>query len=126
METSMEPDELKHIWQALGRQLERQEAINLQLFREKKLERARGSPVRIGKFQKQTVAASLKHRTAVPRDNFFGELLEQRPNPGDVRQLVLLNQPYRFHHVREHDGGRLNVQFSVIIPWRRHRGPRVL
>ena len=43
METIMEPDELKHIWQALGRQLERQEAINLQLFREKKLERARGS-----------------------------------------------------------------------------------
>ena len=35
METIMEPDELKHIWQALGRQLERQEAINLQLFREK-------------------------------------------------------------------------------------------
>ena len=43
METIMEPDELKHIWQALGRQLERQEAIHLQLFRERKLQRARGS-----------------------------------------------------------------------------------
>ena len=43
METIMEPDELKHIWQAMGRQLERQEAINLQLFRERKLARARGS-----------------------------------------------------------------------------------
>ena len=43
METIMEPDELKHIWQALGRQLERHDVINLQLFRDRKLERARAS-----------------------------------------------------------------------------------
>ena len=43
MENTMEPEELKHVWQALGRQLERHDAINLQLFRERKLDRARSS-----------------------------------------------------------------------------------
>ena len=41
MDTTMELDELKHAWQALGRQLERQEAIQWQLLRERKLERVR-------------------------------------------------------------------------------------
>ncbi len=39
----MELDELKHAWQTLGRQLERQDSINLQLFRENKLDKARSS-----------------------------------------------------------------------------------
>lgn len=39
----MEPDELKQAWQALGRQLERHDALNLQLFRDRKLEKARSS-----------------------------------------------------------------------------------
>lgn len=39
----MEFDELKHSWQTLGRQLERQEAIQLELLRERKLVNARGS-----------------------------------------------------------------------------------
>lgn len=43
MENAMEPDELKHIWQALGRQLDRHDAINLQLFRDRKLDHARNS-----------------------------------------------------------------------------------
>lgn len=42
METTMELDQLKQAWQALGRQLERQETIDLALLRERKLERARG------------------------------------------------------------------------------------
>ena len=33
MDTTMELDELKQAWQALGRQLERQEAIQRQLLR---------------------------------------------------------------------------------------------
>jgi len=41
MDTTMELDELKTAWQALGRQLERQEAIQWQLLRERKLERVR-------------------------------------------------------------------------------------
>lgn len=43
MESIMELDELKQAWQALGRQLERQDAINFQLLRETKLEKARRS-----------------------------------------------------------------------------------
>ena len=39
----MEPDELKAAWQVLGRQIERSDAINLHLLREKKLDRARSS-----------------------------------------------------------------------------------
>lgn len=39
----MEPDELKAAWQALNRQLERQTALDLQLLRERKLDRLRGS-----------------------------------------------------------------------------------
>lgn len=43
MDTTMETDELKQAWHMLGRQLERHDAINLQLFRDRKLERARSS-----------------------------------------------------------------------------------
>lgn len=39
----MKPDELKQAWQALGHQLERHAALNLQLFRDRKLEKARTS-----------------------------------------------------------------------------------
>lgn len=39
----MELDELKQAWQTLGRQLERQDAIQFQLLRDRKLERARRS-----------------------------------------------------------------------------------
>ncbi len=41
MDATMELDELKQAWQALGRQLERQEALQRQLLRERKLERVR-------------------------------------------------------------------------------------
>jgi hypothetical protein len=43
MEALMEPDDLKTAWQALNRRLERQDAINLQLLREKKLDRTRST-----------------------------------------------------------------------------------
>lgn len=43
MEHTMEPDELKTAWQALGRQLERNDAIQLQLIRDGKLGRARSN-----------------------------------------------------------------------------------
>jgi hypothetical protein len=39
----MELDELKHAWQTLGRQMERQDALQLQLLREYRLEHARRS-----------------------------------------------------------------------------------
>ncbi len=39
----MEPDDLKTTWQALGRQLELRNAIDLQLFRDRKLDKARNS-----------------------------------------------------------------------------------
>ena len=39
----MEPEDLKTAWQALNRRLERQDAINLQLLREKKLDRTRST-----------------------------------------------------------------------------------
>ncbi len=39
----MELDELKSAWQALDRRLERQDAINLQLFKDRKLEKVRRS-----------------------------------------------------------------------------------
>ena len=35
MDTTMETDELKQAWHMLGRQLERHDAINLQLFRDR-------------------------------------------------------------------------------------------
>ena len=41
MDTTMELDELKSAWQVLGRQLERQEALQWQLLRERKLEHVR-------------------------------------------------------------------------------------
>lgn len=41
MDTTMELDELKQAWQALGRQMERQEAIQWQLLRERRLDRVR-------------------------------------------------------------------------------------
>lgn len=41
MDTTMELDELKNAWQVLGRQLERQEALQWQLLRERKLEHVR-------------------------------------------------------------------------------------
>lgn len=41
MDTTMELDELKNAWQALGRQLERQETLQWQLLRERKLEHVR-------------------------------------------------------------------------------------
>jgi hypothetical protein len=43
MEMIMESEQLKTAWQALSRQLERSDAINLHLLRESKLERARSS-----------------------------------------------------------------------------------
>lgn len=43
MEALMDPDELKTAWQALNRRLERQDAVNLQLLREKKLDRTRST-----------------------------------------------------------------------------------
>lgn len=39
----MEPDELKAAWQSLDRRLQQHDAINLQLFKDTKLERARSS-----------------------------------------------------------------------------------
>ena len=39
----MEPEDLKTAWQAINRRLERQDAINLQLLREKKLDRTRST-----------------------------------------------------------------------------------
>ena len=39
----MELDDLKQAWQTLGRQLERHDALNLQLLRDSKLDKARGS-----------------------------------------------------------------------------------
>ena len=39
----MEPEALKAAWQALGRQIERSEAIQFELLRDKKLDRARSS-----------------------------------------------------------------------------------
>lgn len=39
----MEPDELKAAWQALNHRLERQTALDLQLLRERRLDRLRGS-----------------------------------------------------------------------------------
>ena len=41
MGKTMELDDLKQAWQVLGRQMERQQALNLQLLRESRLERAR-------------------------------------------------------------------------------------
>jgi hypothetical protein len=41
MDTPMELDELKQAWQALGRQLDRQQALDLELLREVRLEKAR-------------------------------------------------------------------------------------
>jgi hypothetical protein len=38
MDTTMELDDLKQAWQTLDRRLERQEAMNLQLFRERRLQ----------------------------------------------------------------------------------------
>ncbi len=48
----MEPDELKHAWQALGRQLERQEALQFQILKERKLDKVRSSlrPLFWGQF----------------------------------------------------------------------------
>ncbi|TDK25043.1 serine/threonine protein kinase [Luteimonas aestuarii] len=43
MDTTMELDELKRAWQSLGRQLERHDAIQLQLLRDSKLDKARRS-----------------------------------------------------------------------------------
>lgn len=43
MEALMENDDLKAAWQALNRRLERHDTINLQLLREKKLERTRST-----------------------------------------------------------------------------------
>ncbi len=43
METIMELDDLKTTWQALDRHLERRNAIDLQLFRDRKLDKARHS-----------------------------------------------------------------------------------
>src|SRR5690606_7958982 len=43
MDTTMELDELKQAWQTLGRQLERQDAMQFQLLRDRKLEHARRS-----------------------------------------------------------------------------------
>jgi len=43
MEATMELDELKQAWQTLGRQLERHDAIQLQLYRDRKLDKARSS-----------------------------------------------------------------------------------
>lgn len=43
METTMELDELKNAWQTLGRQLERHDKIQFQLYRDKKLDKARSS-----------------------------------------------------------------------------------
>lgn len=43
MEALMENDDLKAAWQTLNRRLERQDAINLGLLREKKLDRTRSS-----------------------------------------------------------------------------------
>ena len=37
----MELDELRHAWQALGRQLEQQGAVQRELLRERRLERMR-------------------------------------------------------------------------------------
>lgn len=41
MDTPMELDELKHAWQALGRQMERHDAINLRMYRTTRLDAAR-------------------------------------------------------------------------------------
>ena len=43
MDTTMELDELKQAWRTLGRQLERHDAIQLRLYRDSKLDKARSS-----------------------------------------------------------------------------------
>ena len=61
MEHTMEPDELKTAWQALGRQLERNDAIQLQLIRDGKLGRARSNlrPLFWGQLAKYDRALAL-------------------------------------------------------------------
>jgi hypothetical protein len=51
-ENAMELDELKSAWKALDRRLERDAAINLQLLRERRLDKARGSlrPLYVGQI----------------------------------------------------------------------------
>lgn len=52
METTMELDDLKSAWQSLDKQLERENTINLQLLRDRQLDKARNSlrPLRWGQL----------------------------------------------------------------------------
>ena len=61
MGKTMELDDLKHAWQALGRQMERQQALNLQLLRESRLERARRGlrPLVIGQLLQLLLGVAL-------------------------------------------------------------------
>ncbi|MBJ7574735.1 hypothetical protein [Luteimonas sp. MC1828] len=57
----MELDDLKQAWQTLGRQMERQQALNLQLLRESRLERARRGlrPLVIGQLLQLLLGVAL-------------------------------------------------------------------
>lgn len=61
MGKTMELDDLKQAWQALGRQMERQQALNLQLLRESRLERTRRGlrPLVIGQLLQLLLGVAL-------------------------------------------------------------------
>ncbi|MBB6598726.1 hypothetical protein [Luteimonas sp. MC1825] len=61
MGRTMELDDLKQAWQVLGRQMERQQALNLQLLRESRLERARRGlrPLVIGQLLQLLLGVAL-------------------------------------------------------------------
>lgn len=61
MDTPMELDELKQAWQALGRQLDRQQALDLELLREARLEKARRGlrPLIVGQCLQAVLGAAL-------------------------------------------------------------------
>jgi len=63
----MELDEMKNAWLALDRRLERQEALNLATFRERRLDRARASlrPMLIGRIV-QVLAGAILAMTFAP------------------------------------------------------------
>jgi hypothetical protein len=59
--TTLELDDLRQAWQSLGRQMERQQALNLQLLRETRLERARRGlrPLVIGQLLQLLLGVAL-------------------------------------------------------------------
>jgi hypothetical protein len=61
MDTTMELDELKHAWNALGRRLDRQQALDLELLREVRVEKARRGlrPLVIGQWLQALLGVGL-------------------------------------------------------------------